>query len=269
VKKAVGEAKRKHKLKQQLLAENPYCIYCGGVNYAATIDHFPPISLFELRQRPKGLEFSACERCNSGGKKDELVASMLSRLLPDPSSDALKEENRNLIRSVHTNCPGILEEMNLSPRQENIVQPYVEAYPSIGGAFNCSGPLLARSIHRFGAKIGFALHFHLTKRIVSENGGVCVWWFTNEKLFTGDLPWDLINMLGNPNTLRQGKREVSNQFLFARNATTEGTLSGHYATFRLSFAICAFVAEDIKMLTKPENVKNVSIHRPGFLLQEI
>jgi hypothetical protein len=50
--------------------------YCGGMNEATTIDHMPPITIFDHRQRPRGLESSACKPCNSGGRLAEQIVGL-------------------------------------------------------------------------------------------------------------------------------------------------------------------------------------------------
>lgn len=261
----MGEAKRKRKLKDQVLAHYPNCIYCGGGEPASTVDHLPPISMFELRQRPRGLEFSACGPCNSGARIDEMVASMLSRVYPDLESRAAQEEVRKLINSVNNNVPGLLEEMSPSFRQKKIHRKYAEKLDFGSGVLNCQGPILNHAIHRFAAKIGFALHFELTQKVVPAGGATSVWWFTNYQAMEGDIPQQLIDMMGNPRTLQQGQKHVGDQFQYSSIGTEDGAMTAHYATFRFSFAVCAFTAENAEMITPPDGIDHVSTHRPGWL----
>ena len=204
----MGEAKRKRRLIDQVLAHHPNCIYCGGGEPATTVDHLPPISMFELRQRPRGLEFPACGPCNSGARIDEMVAAMLSRVYPDPESQAAKEEVRKLMTSVNNNEPGLLEELSPSFRQKKIHRKHAEKLDFGSGVLNCRGPILNRAIHRFAAKIGFALHFELTQKVVPDGGATSVWWLTNHQAIEGDMPQQLIDMMGTPKTLRQGQKHV-------------------------------------------------------------
>jgi hypothetical protein len=93
------------------LQAQPWCIYCGGVNEAMTTDHMPPITIFEQRRRPHGLEFSACEPCNSGGRVAEKVVGLVSRMYPDPANDAGREELKRLYREFARHHPDLLQEM--------------------------------------------------------------------------------------------------------------------------------------------------------------
>ncbi len=261
----MGEARLKQKRHAQVLIKYPYCIYCGGTEDATTIDHMPPRAMFEQRLRPKGLEFPACEACNEGGRIDELIAATLSRAYPDPETEEAKKEVRKLWDSINNNCPELLDEMKPSFRQEKLARNLSAELPSSGGALDSRGPILNSAIHRFAAKIGYALHFELTGKPVPPDGVAHVWWLTNYQALKGEMPDELINMLGAPQTLCQGRWEVSNQFTFASNATEGGTMSVHFATFRFSFAVCAAVAEKSDSLRPPENIRHVVSCCPGWL----
>src|ERR1700682_1181310 len=108
----MGEAKRKLRDHASILACKPGCIYCAGATVATTIEHMPPISIFEGRQRPKGLEFPACERCNNGTGHSDLVAAMLARTWPDANSEIQRRDVRKIFQALENNVPGIFREMN-------------------------------------------------------------------------------------------------------------------------------------------------------------
>lgn len=54
--------------------------------------------------------------------------------------------------------------------------------------------------------------------------------------------------------------------MYASKSMPEGDMSAHYATFRLSFAINAFVVEDTAIIERYTPAPNV-LH-PGFLKSE-
>lgn len=256
-------ASRMKKLKEVVLSGNPYCIYCGGDTPATSLDHVPSRAMFTLRGRPQGLEFSACDHCNNISGRDELVAAFLSRVSPDPETDTEKDEMRRLVSDVSKNFPDLLEEMKPSLRQSKLYRN--SGFSLGGGALNCRGVILNKSINRFAAKTGFALHYQLTKRIVPKGGAAYVQWYTNYNGIQGDLPHELISFLGDPTTLMQGKWEVRKQFLYSSKATEDGQMSAHFASFRQSFAICAFVVMDTTKIEPPDTQTNEYIYRAGFL----
>ena len=59
--------------------------------------------------------------------------------------------------------------------------------------------------------------------------------------------------------------EVSDQFKYSSLATPDGLMSAHFATFRFSFAICAFASVDRSKVLPPGNVSHVITHSPGWL----
>ena len=107
----MGEASQRKRRMHARLQAQPWCIYCGGVNEATTTDHMPPITIFDQRRRPRGLEFSACQPCNSGGRVAEKIVGLVSRTYPDPPNDTGREELKRLYREFASYHPDLLEEM--------------------------------------------------------------------------------------------------------------------------------------------------------------
>src|ERR1700689_97416 len=106
------EARKRRATQADLLSRNPGCIYCAGTAVATTIEHMPPISMFEGKHRPKGLEFPACKACNNGTGHSDLVAAMLARTWPDAKSQIQQQDAQRLIKAVGNNVPGLIQEMN-------------------------------------------------------------------------------------------------------------------------------------------------------------
>ena len=233
----MGEAKRKRRRHAAVLAAHPWCIYCGGIHPADTIEHMPPIAMFDDRQRPRGLEFSTCRECNNGTRLSDTVAALLARAYPDaPKPDDLER----LLRGVRNNVPGLLEEMHLGAAGHRDIP----SMPADAGVLRANGPILTKHIGVFGAKLGLALHFEAHGLSVPPAGGVQTIFFTNASALRGELPAELIQLMPTPRTLKQGKREVGGQFKYSWALTEEKKHSTFYATFRESFAIAAVTALD-------------------------
>lgn len=262
----MGEAKIRRKLGKQIISKCPFCIYCGGGTPATTVDHLPPIGLFTGRSRPRGLEFAACKKCNSGGRADELVAAMLSRLYPDSTTETERDEITRLMHSANKRLPGLLAEMVPSIDQIHTSQEFLEHLSPDSGVLNCNGPILNRAIHRFAAKFGFALHYQATNEIVPETGGTSVYWLTNHNAMAGEMPQELIKRMGPPATLQQGTWQVFDQFSYGSVVSTDNQVSAHLATFRFSFAVCAFTATDHSRIKPPTEVEHVTSYQPGWLM---
>jgi hypothetical protein len=238
-----GDSKLKEDAKRRFLRENPWCVFCGGDAPSTTIDHVPPISVFARRHRPKGLEFPACDPCNHNSRLTDQVAAYLSRLYPDASSEAEKTELRRILSGISNNHPGLLEEMLPNVDQLARFASRGAKMPPRTHALNANGPLLNAHMNRFAAKLGLALHYHHTGRIVPIGGAATVRWMTNFQALDVGIPKEFLNLLGPPETLRAGRFQVADQFQFAASVAQEKTASAHLGTFRFSFAIMAFVSE--------------------------
>ena len=165
------------------------------------------------------------------------------------------------MRAVSNNVPALLEEMMPSAKQQARFTRVGVRVPDVGGVLNCSGPLLNRSIHIFGAKLGFALHYAVTGRIIPPEGGVAVRWFSNFDAVTGGIPPEAIRVLGSPHTLRQGKWEVEEQFDYAFAVTEDAMMAAYFSTFRKSFAVLSWVSDDEARF---RDIADVQVLRPGM-----
>jgi hypothetical protein len=186
--------------------------------------------MFIRKQRPKGLEFPSCRECNTGTSKSDLVASFVGRLSVEPSSDEEAAESKKLFSSVQNNVPGLLEEMQVG---------------RAGQELRANGPLVTQHMLVFGAKLGFALHYEALRSVVPPTGGVQSLWFSNAQAARGEIPKDLFSLLpATRQTLKQGRREVSDQFQYTWVITPERQHALFYATFHNSFAIAVVSATD-------------------------
>jgi hypothetical protein len=240
----VGEEKRRKRTHAKILEAHPLCIYCGGQRHADTIEHMPPIAMFEGRRRPKGFEFPTCRECNNGTSDSDQVASLLGRVYPDAESEQGRHELKRLLKGVSNNVPGLLEEMHVGHRGQKFERRDIPGMPSGAGVLRANGPILTQHMRVFGAKLGLAFHFEAHKSPVPIAGGVQPMYFTNVNAAKGELPMDLISLLPTPQTLRQGTWEVSSQFQCSWRVTEEGRHSVFYAVFRSSFAVAAVTALD-------------------------
>ena len=256
----MGQARRRSERRLSQLAKQPWCVYCGGETRGDTIDHMPPITIFDRRRRPKDLEFTSCAACNSGGRGDDQIVGMLSRMFPtNPETGVIDDDLRTAVRGVANNHPGLLEEMWPRPDQ---LERLKGTLPGAGHPLNASGPVVTAGMTRFAARFGLALHFHHSGRIVPLAGRVAVRWLTNFDIFTRGISDDLLALVGPPKTLRQGRFEVADQFLFPAVVSDDRGTSAHLATFRKSFAVVAWVSEDGDLLA---DLPPMEVYRPGFL----
>jgi hypothetical protein len=255
----MGEAKAKGRRHAQKREEQPFCVYCGGDSPTETIDHMPPITIFAGRRRPRGLEFGACTGCNAGSKGAEQILGMLSRLYPDVQPDR-EDEFRDILQGVKNNHPALFEEMQATETQQ--AEGKLSRLP--GDVLNVSGPIVNSAVKTVGAKLGLAMHFEKTRRLVPKSGAVAVRWFSNVDALTAHpaLSAQVFRLLGPPETLAQGTFQVGDQFTVASSVAAGSRLSAHFATFRFSLSILTAVAEDAAQLAF---IPEPSLYRPGWL----
>jgi hypothetical protein len=238
----MGEAKRKLRAHAAILADAPGCIYCAGENVATTIEHMPPKSVFEGRQRPKGLEFPACQKCNNGTGHSDLVAAMLARTWPDANTASQQADVAKIFRGLANNVPGLFHEMDVGRGAEKLARKRHDL-PDDVHPLRADGPILTRHVLTFAAKLGFALHFEMRAAPIPPTGGAQVMWFSNLQALKGEIPNVLFEVLPSPLTLQQGTKSVGDQFRYSfANGEREHML--YFASFNKAFAVAGITAND-------------------------
>ena len=255
----MGEEKRRKTRTQKLIEANPFCCFCGGTRSATSADHIPPIQMFDLRQRPSGLECPACDNCNNRMGAIELIPCLIGRVHPDVASQAKKDEVQKLFDGVKANFPGLLESMWIDSDAQkatltNLDQSLDNGDLRIGDAVNLA-------VRAFIAKLSLGLHWSITGRIVPSSGVVAVSWYSNFDRLSGRLSQDLFSHLGQPMTLQQGSKGVFDQFTYQYGLVPTGDAGLYVSTFRSSFLGAGFVYEDAS-----EMLKSAKEHalRPGL-----
>ncbi len=240
----MGEANRKRSATQRFLAEHPICCFCGGGTQATTRDHIPGKQLFALKRRPSGLEFPACYSCNQASKHDEEVAAFMTRFWPEPTSDDERKELVGLIRKINKRDPQLLAEMQPNSDQLKRFSENRALFPAEANPLNAEGPSLNDAINRFAKKLTLGMHYESTGRIIPPEGGIAIRWFSNFENTMGGMPDSIIRNFDSPQSLRQGKWNVESQFMYDWRASSDGSMSAHFSTFRSSFAIIGFAMMD-------------------------
>src|SRR5690606_32679090 len=167
-----GEARQKRKRHSEILQAAQGCIYCAGQRRAAQIDHMPPRMMFQLSQRPKGLEFPSCGQCNQGTSRLDVVASFMARTFPGIADPAESTEWEKVMKEVDRVAPGLLQEMWIPPNEMRQALWSEGIFEQRFAAFRADGPILGAHMQAFAAKIGFALHYEATGSYVPMEGRV-------------------------------------------------------------------------------------------------
>jgi hypothetical protein len=217
------------------------CCFCGGGALATTRDHVPAKALFDGKHRPNALVLPSCEQCQKLSKPHELVAAMVARMLPDPSTRALKKEVKKYLTRAGRAVPGLLQEMRATSEQEAKFAEIRHLEPRAAGVLNHSGPLLNKSMELFGVKLTCALFYEHTRRIITPEEAISARVYTNVDAVQGKLPGEALNIMGEPETLEQGKWSVPNQFWYQYAIDPSKAPAGFFSAFRRSFAILGIV----------------------------
>jgi hypothetical protein len=247
-----------------MLAEQPWCIYCGGETPGSSVDHMPPIAVCDDKLRPVGMEFIACKQCHDGTRKPDQVAGLFCRVYPTSPSPTARQQVTKMFAGLRNNQPEVFDELRPTREQLRFARSGAGVMADIGGAFNV-GDKTHQRIMQFGARGALALHHHLTGTIVPKTGLVWVVWHTNERLITGDMPDPFDGRLPPHQTLKAGRNTLEGQFDFSSRATEDGRMSAHMMSFRLSFAIQAAVAIDAVDFATARGRRPELFFEPGFL----
>jgi hypothetical protein len=259
----MGQARQRQTLLQRKLAEQPWCIYCGGTTAGTSVDHMPPTGVCDDRQRPPGMEFVACSECHDGTRKADQVAGLMCRTLPNSPSPTAKQELAKILAGVRNNQPDVFNELAPS-LQQLLVARRARGVLDAGGVFSI-GDITHQRMMQFGARATLALHYHLTGQIVPAGGLVFVVWHTNEVLFSGAFPDFIARKLPAPQTLNAGRKTLGEQFQYSSRETDDKCMTAHTMTFRLSFAVQSAVAVDAAGFSEQRRKMPMQFFEPGFL----
>lgn len=260
----MGQARQRQSRLARMLAEQPWCIYCGGETTGSSVDHMPPIVVCEDKQRPVGMEFIACKECHDGTRKPDQVAGLFCRAYPNSTSPTGREQMAKSFTGIRNNQPEVFNELRPAREQLRFARSATGIMADGGGALNV-GENTHRRMVQFGARAALALHHHLTGTIVPKTGLIWVVWHTNERLITGDMPDPFDGRLPPHQTLKAGRNTLEGQFDFSSRATEDSRMSAHMMSFRLSFAIQAAIAIDAADFATARAKKPELFFEPGFL----
>ena len=107
----MGQARGRLTFLQRKLAEQPWCIYCGGTTAGTSLDHMPPIGVCDDRQRPPGMEFVACAKCHDGTRKADQIAGLMCRTFPNTVSPTAKQEMAKIFAGVRNTQTAVFKEL--------------------------------------------------------------------------------------------------------------------------------------------------------------
>lgn len=238
----MGESKRRIKRLSDMVAADPWCIYCPDP--ATTADHMPPTAMF-TPFRPNEMVFPSCLACNSGTRQSDQVASFFSTIsLNDLTPDVLALFRR-LLSGVSNNVPGFIDEIRMPAAAHKFALQRARLPPE-AGILKVDGPIASYHMERFAAKLGFAMHYEKTLNRVGPAGGVAFRWYSNANIINDNVLEYAESRFWGPETLRQGRQHASDRFEY--RWVTDGHATGVLARFGTGFAVLALACDDIGRL---------------------
>lgn len=231
--------------RRRLLKENPVCCFCGGTRPAVTEDHIPGRSVFHNREWPEGYSFPACQQCNAYSRAAENAFKLISRIHPDPKTQAEADELAEACKGVINNFPGLVESMLMSAnkvksslRRMGISIPPGKStndFPMI----DLSDPRIEDVIDVISVKTGLALHYKHTGNILPRTGRIFTTFFTNSDVDIGVVPEKIFDLPLIKDQKRQNI-QLSSQFHYGFWTSESGNFSAFACYFRHS--VMTFIA---------------------------
>src|SRR6056297_1093093 len=171
----MGEKKRRL---QKFKLRQPNCIFCAQTRKTETIEHAPPKAFFRNKYRLKGLEFPACQRCNTGSSQLDQVASMMALGVGNIEQD---EYWKKLLIGIKNNTPEVLSYLGVENAEYTF---WINSANKIDEIFKVpiDYRLFEEFLNPWAAKIGFAFWHEHTDRILTQESLVWVRWITNYQL---------------------------------------------------------------------------------------
>jgi hypothetical protein len=261
------------KRKERFLEKHPTCCFCGGVAPATTEDHQPSRQLFFGRQWPEGYAFPACHPCNAATRLDEPIFALIARSNTGnaPLTEQEKQEAEALFQFLRNNRPDIRAEMRLSTARtrremsDRLGASGVNIDPIDIGAVHI-GPLIRSTMSRVGFKLGAALYYHHTGRILPPSGGVLVQWRTIYQDHIGEgFPPKLMQYLTGTPTLIRSTKLLDGQFTYNYAPLAEADAVAFLGTFSFSFQMLMYAHSDVANADADHKDEFIRPFRPDAL----
>jgi hypothetical protein len=207
------------------------------------MDHVPLKIVFWGKRRPTGLEMPACDACNQGTRKLDQVAGLFARITVSDKSSREQGEFARIAESVSRCFPGWYNELAPNPKQQDAFRESFGA--RLGNARPANmGPLAQDALYIVGAKIGFALHYHHTGKIVPPDGFVEARYKTNSEVYRDGLPPELTKDLGPAAVLAQGIWTSDGHFAYRAGWSADANAGIYVAHLGRGFMTISFVVFD-------------------------
>ncbi len=243
----MGDANRKRKKRQQLLKNQPICVFCG-TNSSTTVDHIPSRQCFKNRIGPEDFEFGACESCNKLTRNLEQISALYLHAF-GPISEGVPTESEliKLLQGVRNNNPNSLPNLDLTANQKRRAAKNFYAFETPFQSYSES-PIIevpreaVLALKVSNRKLACALYYKETNHILPQSAMVAniqsqIGHNTEKKLVEFAK-----NQLPNLRKAERRNTNIGDQFLYLWNATEDAKLFSYIAQFHKSFVFFAAIS---------------------------
>lgn len=266
----MGQANQRKITQRAILESEERCVYCSAA--PTTIEHMPPLVLFLKRQRPRGLEFAACQECNNGTKGADAVAALFSRI-SQADRDPYWEngDGVTLRHTVERDAPGVREEVFDERKATTRWMRGSGGVLTPKTIIHADGPLVKAYLDVFASKLGMALYREHVGKPLELDGGVQTIWYMNSGL-SEKTALAHLTILPIDGSLKQGAFTAREQFAYRYNC--DGTsifaaLIGLNSNFHI-FLIASSTPEKYLLPLKIPNITaTANFLRPGQLVEHL
>lgn len=215
----MSEAKLKKTATNRLLAQHPFCCFCGGETVATTREHYPPKALFDNSHRPDQLVAPACNPCNDVSRNADLVTAIVARWRFSELEETEAADIKKLIQRLRYQAPNIGREwLEMSSgtgqkrarrhlQNNGVPVSFESGYVSVGQE-------TIPQLNLFSHKIALAMYFDATKTPLPLSGVVFAQFSTKEDVIANGIPDEVKAHLGAPQSLKQGQWDTRLHFEF-------------------------------------------------------
>ena len=234
--------------RQRFFASHPLCCFCGGESRAVEIDHVPARHLFRSREWPESYEFPACAACNRASSMDELVMGWIVRIQLSNLSPIDEAEMVSSLTKLNARRPEWVQQMKefgrVETRRALREQGLANLNLGSGEIYMVAVPEpFAEAMERYGEKLGRALYYLHTSRIVPSSGHVTVSALTNAQFMSANFPHESFSVLNVRPPVSRGNRDLSGLFAYRYATTNDQPGAAFLVQFRESTALLILVNE--------------------------
>jgi hypothetical protein len=233
--------------RQAFFEDHPHCCFCGEA--ATEEDHIPARHLFRDRAWPEGYVFPACGACNDSSALDELLLGVLLRIRLNDYSPEGKKDLAQAIEKVNRRRPEWIRQLKELTRAET--RQFLRERGMTSADFPGGEVYIMTlpdehiaALERYAQKLGKALYYMHTGRIVPSSGLIKSSVATNSQYLAPTFPWHAFTILTQRPVVARSKKSLEDQFVYRYSIPEEGGAAGFVVQFGESTVMTMLVVED-------------------------